>query len=122
LKETDAIIGNLFLAKDEPDTYSVGWQFNEKYEGKGYAGEAARAFLDFLFNHKNARRIYAYTEDYNVRSQKLCERLGMRREAYYIEFISFVKNPDGTPKYENTFEYAILKKEWEPRQGDSLSS
>jgi hypothetical protein len=46
----------------------------------------------------------------------------MRREAYYIEFISFVKNPDGTPKYENTFEYAILKKEWEPRQGDSLSS
>lgn len=115
LKETDAAIGNLFLAKDEPDTYSVGWQFNEKYEGKGYAGEAARAFLDFLFNNKNARRIYAYVEDYNVRSQKLCERLGMRREAYYIEFISFVKNPDGTPKYENTFEYAILKKEWKSK-------
>jgi hypothetical protein len=29
-----------------------------------------------------------------------------------MEFISFVKNEDGTPKYENTFQYALLKKEW----------
>lgn len=112
LKDNGTVIGNLFAAKDEPDTYSVGWQFNEKYEGKGYASESARAFLKFLFNDKNARRIYAYVEDYNVRSQKLCERLGMRREAYFIEFISFIQNPDGTPKYENTFEYAILKREF----------
>ena len=27
-----------------------------------------------------------------------------------MEFISFVNNPDGTPHYENTYEYAILKK------------
>lgn len=113
LKDNDIIIGNFFAVKDEPDTYSVGWQFNEKYEGKGYASEGARAFLSFLFHGKNARRIYAYVEDNNDRSQKLCERLGMRREAYFIEFISFIQNPDGTPKYENTFEYAILKREWD---------
>ncbi len=108
----DTVIGNLFTVKDEPDTYSVGWQFNEKYEGKGYASESARAFLNFLFKDKNARRIYAYVEDDNIRSQKLCERLGMRREAYFIEFISFIQSLDGTPKYENTYEYAILKREW----------
>jgi hypothetical protein len=36
----------------------------------------------------------------------------MRKEACFEEFISFVNNPNGTPKYENTFVYAILKKEW----------
>ena len=29
-----------------------------------------------------------------------------------MEFISFVNNPDGSPRYENTVQYAILKKEW----------
>lgn len=112
LKENDTVIGNLFAAKEEPDTYGVGWHFNGKYEGQGYASESAIAFLNFLFHAKNARRIYAYVEDDNIRSQKLCERLGMRREACFIEFVSFIQSPDGTPKYENTLEYAILKKEW----------
>ena len=31
----------------------------------------------------------------------------------FMEFVSFVKNSDGTPLYENTVQYAILKKEWE---------
>ena len=71
------------------------------------------AFLDYLFTQKGARRIYAYTEDYNVASQKLCEKLGMRREGFYLEFISFVNDENGNPIYENTYEYAILKKEWQ---------
>lgn len=113
LKETDALIGNLFAVKEEPDTYNVGWHFNEQYEGKGYASEASKAFLDFLFTSMGARRIYGYVEEENLRSQKLCERLDMCREGLFIEFVSFTNNSDGTPKYENTFVYAILKKEWE---------
>ena len=55
------------------------------------------------------RRLYAYVEDDNYRSQKLCEKLGMRKEGYFLEFISFTK-------YENTFQYALLKKELEKQQ------
>ena len=62
--------------------------------------------------YKGARRIYAYTEDYNIHCQKLCEKLGMRQEGLFIEYIAFVNNSDGTPKYENTYQYAILKKDW----------
>ncbi len=51
-------------------------------------------------------------KDYNLSSQHLCEKLGMRREGLFKEFVSFVNNPDGTPHYENTVQYAILKKEW----------
>ncbi len=65
-----------------------------------------------VFREKGARRIYAYTEDNNTASQHLCEKLGMRQEGLFKEFISFVKNPDGTPHYENTYQYAVLSKEW----------
>ena len=40
----------------------------------------------------------------------------MRREGVFLEFITFENNPDGTPRYENTVQYAILKKEWDQRQ------
>lgn len=58
------------------------------------------------------RRIYAYVEDYNLSSQRLCEKLGMRREGLFKEFVSFVNDEDGVPIYENTMQYAMLKKEW----------
>lgn len=121
LKETGKVIGEIEAhpenhAPDEEhavlDTFSPCWMLNKEYHGKGYAYEAARAFFDYLFYEKGARRIYAYTEDYNVSSQKLCEKLGMRREGMFMEFVSFVNDENGAPIYENTMQYAILKKEW----------
>lgn len=121
LKDTDKVIGEIdaYPERGEPhdtrsplDTFSPCWMLNNSYQGKGYAYEAAHAFFDYLFHGKGARRIYAYTEDYNLSSQHLCEKLGMRREGEFMEFVSFVKNQDGTPRYENTVQYAILKKEW----------
>jgi RimJ/RimL family protein N-acetyltransferase len=119
LKESGKVIGEIFghpegtAPEDETmDTFSPCWMLNHDYQGKGYAYEAAHAYFDYLFREKGIRRIYAYTEDYNVSSQRLCEKLGMRREGLFMEFVSFVSNPDGTPHYENTMQYAILKKEW----------
>lgn len=122
LKENNKVIGEIdsepeaaFSDKDLSieDTFSPCWMLNKEYHGKGYAYEAVHAFFDYLFNEKKARRIYVYTEDYNLPCQRLCERLGMRREGLFREFVSFVSNPDGTPLYENTYQYAILKKEWD---------
>lgn len=121
LKEKNKVIGeiNASLEHSNPDeknavfdTFCPCWMLNKAYQKKGYAYEAAHAFFDYLFCQKGARRIYAYTEDYNISSQHLCEKLGMRKEGLFKEFVSFVKNSDGTPKYENTIQYAILKKEW----------
>ena len=121
LKESGKVIGEIeaypeadpHSASDAADTFSPCWMLNGDYHRKGYAYEAAKAFFDYLFREKGARRIYAYTEDYNLSSQRLCEKLGMRREGTFMEFISFVNNADGTPHYENTVQYAILKKEWD---------
>lgn len=120
LKESGKVIGEIFAHPEGDkhpggncDTFSPCWMLNPEYHGKGYAYEAARAYFEFLFNEKGARRLYAYTEDYNIASQRLCEKLGMRREGLYLEFISFVNDENGNPIYENTYEYAILRKEWE---------
>lgn len=98
----------LHLVSEKWKMYILFWLWK-----KGYAYEAAHAFFDYLFHEKSARRIYAYTEDDNVSSQKLCEKLGMRREGLFKEFISFVNDSNGNPIYENTVQYAILKKEWD---------
>ena len=114
LKENDRFIGLLFGADGEEEGhYSPCWNFLPEYGGKGYAYEAAHAWFDWLFNERGYRRLYAYTEEDNIPSQNLCRRLGMRQEGLFREFVSFVNNPDGTPKYENTMQFAILKKEWD---------
>ena len=123
LKDTGKVIGEIDAYPETPephgqdggpplDTFSPCWMLNKAYHGRGYAYEAAHAFFDYLFREKGARRIYAFTEDDNIPSQRLCEKLGMRREGLFLEFVSFVNNPDGTPRYENTYQYAVLKKEW----------
>ena len=119
LKETGKVIGEIFgdpessdPTEEDEDTVSPCWMLNSAYQGNGYAFEAVTAFFDYLFYDKGIRRIYAYTEDYNFPCQRLCEKLDMRREGLFIEFVSFVNNTDGTPLYENTYQYAILKKEW----------
>ena len=122
LKDSGRVIGEIDAMPETPapeeenavpDTFSPCWMLHPDYHGKGYAYEAAKAFFDYLFYEKGARRIYAYTEDYNISCQKLCEKLGMRQEGLFREFVSFVDDAEGNPIYENTSQYAILKKEWE---------
>lgn len=123
LKEEEKVIGEICSCAESTDpanlvkdTYSPCWMLNKEYQGKGYMYEAAEAVFDYLFHEKSARRIYVYTEDYNIACQKLSENLGMRKEGLFQEFVSFVKDKEGNPIYENTYQYAILKKEWDNRK------
>ena len=93
LKENGQVIGEIeampeATAPDEEnaarDTFSPCWMLNPEYHGKGYAYEAAHAFFDYLFERKGARRIYAYTEDYNVASQKIGRASGRERVSAWV--------------------------------------
>lgn len=112
------VIGDVFgIAEQidreiEPDTFSVGWNFNPAFGGNGYALEAARMLFSHLFIIRNARRLYAYVDAGNTASERLCERLGMRKEGIFQEFVSFVNDENGNPIFENTIQYALLSKEW----------
>ena len=108
LKESGKVIGEIEAHPESSqpdkaenyalDTFSPCWMLNKKYHGNGYAYEAAKAFFDYLFDEKGARRVYAYTEDYNIPSQKLCEKLGMRREGLFKDFVTFVNDENGNPR------------------------
>jgi [ribosomal protein S5]-alanine N-acetyltransferase len=115
LKESNRLIGDLF-ADQEGDTFSIGWNFNPRFGGQGYAHEAAAAMVDQLFTDWAARRLYAYVEDTNLPSQRLSERLGMRREGVFLEYVTFQNDRSGAPIYENTMQYALLRKEWSQLQ------
>ena len=112
LKETDKLIGNIYLAKGEFDIWELGYVFNSRYHGKGYATEAATFLLDYVFNCRNARRAVAMCNPLNKPSWKLLERLGLRREGHLIQNIYFKTDKLGTPIWSDTYEYAILATEW----------
>jgi 3-dehydroquinate dehydratase / shikimate dehydrogenase len=59
----------------------IGWRLAFETWGKGYATEGARAALDFAFRQLHGDRIVAMTAEMNQRSQRVMERLGMRRNA-----------------------------------------
>lgn len=120
LRSTGKLIGDLF-AEPEGDTYSVGWNFNPGFGGMGYACEAVAEMFAHLFTGRAARRLYAYVEDTNLRSRRLCERLGMRQEGLFQEFISFRDDVNGVPIYENTMQFALLRREWVPQDGRARS-
>jgi RimJ/RimL family protein N-acetyltransferase len=113
LKENNKVIGDLCFRKGEYETYDIGYDFNEKYGGKGYATEACEVLVTHIFIYENGRRICAACNEDNIKSWRLLERLGFRREARCIEDASFKKDSNGAPVYVNSYYYALLKREWE---------
>lgn len=112
LQGSGKLIGNIYLAKQEFDTWELGYVFNCTYQGNGYATEATKALIDHLFANSNARRIIAMCNPLNTASWKLLERLNMRREGHLLKNIWFFKDENGSPIWQDTYEYAILKEEW----------
>lgn len=112
MKENSKLIGNLYLAKEDFHTFELGYVFNRKYQGQGYATESAKALLDYAFKDLGARHILAMCNPENTPSWKLFERLNMRREGLLLQNIYFKTDINDEPIWVDTYEYAILKTEW----------
>ena len=112
------LIGNIYLSAPEDGTCELGYVFNDAFQGMGYATEAARAVVGDAFANLGARRIVAMCNPLNVSSWKLLERLGMRREGWLLQNVSFKTDAAGRPVWQDTFEYAILASEYFYRAPD----
>jgi ribosomal-protein-alanine N-acetyltransferase len=53
------------------------WAIGRRHRGHGYAGEAARALIDFAFDEMHLHRIVATTDYENLASQRVMAKLGM---------------------------------------------
>ncbi|HFJ9404999.1 TPA: GNAT family N-acetyltransferase [Bacillus paranthracis] len=67
------------------DTVEIGYSFSNEVTGRGLATEAVSRLVFKLFNECNVHRIQANLDARNTASQKLCERIGMRKEAHFIQ-------------------------------------
>ncbi|MCE8441152.1 GNAT family N-acetyltransferase [Rhodovulum sulfidophilum] len=112
-RDASALVGEVLLkmANKAALQEEVGYIFNPTYAGAGYATEAVRMMLGFGFRQCGFHRIFARLDPLNAGSVGVVERLRFRREAHLLQNDRF----DGT--WGDEFIYAMLKTEWEDRQG-----
>lgn len=82
LKETGAFIGWAGLKLNHnvnrhEQYYDLGYRFMPQYWGKGYATEAAKAFVQYGFEVMKLQKINAYTDVPNLASRAALEKAGL---------------------------------------------
>ncbi|HET8927677.1 MAG TPA: GNAT family N-acetyltransferase [Microbacterium sp.] len=105
------LLGTMYLRLTSVDdlTAEIGWLLAPQHQGHGYAHEAAALVLDLAFGELGLHRIYAELDPRNDASVALCERLGMRHEAHFVEHMMFKGD------WADTGVYGILAREWRER-------
>lgn len=115
LRDSNKLIGHVYFAQSEPAkfrTWEIGYVFNPKFYGHGYATEACERILQYGFQENDVHRIVAGVNVKNKASWKLLERLSMRREAHMLRNAFFRKTSDGEAIWHDSYRYAILSSEY----------
>jgi len=92
---------------DDNFQVEIGITISPTHQGNGYAVEASKGVISYLFNDLNKHRVTASVDPDNKKSIKLLERLNLRKEAHFIK--SFRIDDEW---YDDCI-YAILEDEWE---------
>lgn len=83
-KESGLLIGSCGLQKDplrnNPLALMLGYWVGKEYWGKGYTLEAAQEIMNDGFKRLGIQLISVYCYEYNLRSQRVIEKLGFRKE------------------------------------------
>ena len=100
------IIGDLGIHFLDDEQVEIGCTLEKKQHRKGYATEALKTVMDYLFNELNKHRIIGSIDPQNISSIRLVESLGFRKEAHFKESLLIYG------EWVDDVVYAILKKEW----------
>ncbi|HEY8588592.1 MAG TPA: GNAT family N-acetyltransferase [Naasia sp.] len=108
------IVGDVILMRpaDPEGTAEVGYVFSPEVAGRGYATEAAGALLRLAFEVLRMHRVIGRLDARNIASARVLERLGMRREAHFVEDEWF------KGEWTSTLVYGILAREWTEQTDD----
>ena len=78
LKETGGLIGIILYFDAKDDSCEIGYGIGSAYWGRGYATEAAKRFLKFLFDEKGFTTVGASFFNGNDASRRVMEKCGMK--------------------------------------------
>ena len=86
------IIGNLLLKKATylNNPLELGWHFAKKYQGKGFATEAANPFIEYCFNEFNINYLTAIIVKDNEPSRNLAKRVSMKKSKQKIDYKGYI--------------------------------
>ena len=106
--ESGIVVGEvgLFWLSERDRTAEIGFIFDRRHQGRGFATEASRAVLAWAFEAAGIHRVIGRTEARNTASSRVLEKLSMRLEAHLVEN-EWVKN-----EWQSELVYAILDREW----------
>jgi ribosomal-protein-alanine N-acetyltransferase len=90
-------------------TFEIGYTIQADERKKGYATEAVRLVVEFLFKTKNIERIEAWTHPENIASQKVLEKNGFKKEGTFRK--RFFQNG----QYRDDCLHALLREEWQQK-------
>ncbi len=108
LKAENRLIGSggIYINPDHKEA-ELGYCFNRRFWGQGYATEAAKAFTAFGFEKLGLHRVYATCDPANVASVRVMQKIGMQREGHLREH-RWIRE-----KWRDSYLYAILEQEWD---------
>ncbi|MEU2615719.1 GNAT family protein [Micromonospora sp. NPDC007271] len=84
----------------------VGWVFHPSMSGRGFATEAVRALIGVAFEHCDMHRVIARLDARNEASARLCQRVGMVKEAHLRQDY-WMKG-----EWADTLIYGLLAEQW----------
>ncbi|MCM0673812.1 GNAT family N-acetyltransferase [Micromonospora phytophila] len=102
------VVGDVILwpADETLSRGEMGWAFRPSVSGRGFATEAVRAFLGLAFAHCGMHRVIAHVDARNEASARLCERVGMVKEAH-LRRDHWAKG-----EWTDTLIYGLLAEQW----------
>jgi ribosomal-protein-alanine N-acetyltransferase len=87
LKDEDAMIGSIAIWRIDKGNYraEIGYVLHPAYQGKGLMHEAMQTIIDYGFREMKLHSLEANINPDNLASQKVLERAGFVKEAYFRE-------------------------------------
>jgi RimJ/RimL family protein N-acetyltransferase len=103
------VIGRVDLTVDAIHNAALlGYALGREHWGKGYMQEAVKAVFDWAFQSLKLGKIWADVDAENVRSWRVMEKLGMKREAL-LRSHRVLRS-----ERRDIYMYGILWEEWPP--------
>ncbi|MBD8499258.1 GNAT family N-acetyltransferase [Paenibacillus arenosi] len=85
-KETDKIIGTIFLTEIEDVRAEIGYELSENYWRRGMMSEALQEVLALGFNQLGLVRIQAFVSDENTGSKEMLKKFNFKEEGYLRQY------------------------------------
>jgi len=106
----DKVIGEICLSQRDEDCQNeraeLAYSLSRRHWGKGLISEAARAVINWAFQTYSFNRMFATCDPRNIRSCRVLEKLGMKREGQLRSHLKW------NGELRDQLYYGILRDEW----------